>query len=373
MGVCVCTTARVCVCMCVCVFACSSRLVLFTYQIHKSIALAPNHSLAFVSLRRRMKEIESLLETRPALLLSLARDLDKSRSPALVLSHLGLSSHPSTVHITDRRDPMHGKIVYHADSFTLYTMQPPPVLPADHGEGPPPAPPPLPPPPADPADDEGPEPPPLPPPRADPDSDDGPELPDDSPPQQPGRVSAQPGHQRGSAPGLSSSSSSGSKSQQQKQQQHQQQQLEQQQHGHALDSAWTRFRKTHALKALGTIGKDSKGKVLSAKLSTLSIQTMFEVLKPASHQQPPSFLALDDEIVRSLPSASGLQDKVVSDDVPAAYAESVSDTMFFDVVSSRAAAVVRPHGVSEGEFYPQIGASQCEKFWNLTLQTNLVL
>eukprot|EP00975_Prorocentrum_lima_P061578 12880717-Prorocentrum_lima.AAC.1 len=50
-------------------------------------------------------------------------------TPHRCLRHLGLQVRPATHRIRHGRDPMYGKIVYHADPYMLYTWQPPPVLP----------------------------------------------------------------------------------------------------------------------------------------------------------------------------------------------------------------------------------------------------
>ena len=67
-------------------------------------------------------EIEAALERDPSLLKRLAAFAEKAHSPARALQMLGLSHHPSAALIKGYRDPIHSKIVYHADPGTLYRV-----------------------------------------------------------------------------------------------------------------------------------------------------------------------------------------------------------------------------------------------------------
>ena len=68
--------------------------------------------------------MQTLLESEPDFLKTLAGLLEKVHSPHLVVKELGLADHPSMSRISNYRDPMHGKIVYHADPLTLYRAAP---------------------------------------------------------------------------------------------------------------------------------------------------------------------------------------------------------------------------------------------------------
>ena len=70
----------------------------------------------------RMPLIESVLDANPRFITDLAAAADKVHSPARALKLLGLEHHPSAALITGYRDPMHSKIVYHADPGTLYRV-----------------------------------------------------------------------------------------------------------------------------------------------------------------------------------------------------------------------------------------------------------
>ena len=105
-------------------------------QVHKSTRSAPNHSCPYVSLQRRIHEIENAIEQDPRILSELAGIIDRCRAPASALRRLDLARHPSTPHIMNCRDPLHAKIIYHADPYILHSLAPPQVLPGpDDGGG----------------------------------------------------------------------------------------------------------------------------------------------------------------------------------------------------------------------------------------------
>ena len=68
--------------------------------------------------------MEQRLESDPQFLRSLSLLADRCHSPAMALKVLGLRNHPSTARIKHRADPMHMKIIYHADPGTLYRPAP---------------------------------------------------------------------------------------------------------------------------------------------------------------------------------------------------------------------------------------------------------
>lgn len=92
--------------------------------VHRKVALARNHTIAYVSLARRMSTIQRLIDSEPSNLTKLAALMQRAHSPALVLSQLGLNHHPSAALIASYRDAMHAKIVYHADPATMFRCAP---------------------------------------------------------------------------------------------------------------------------------------------------------------------------------------------------------------------------------------------------------
>ncbi|CAJ1388602.1 unnamed protein product [Effrenium voratum] len=93
-------------------------------QIHKRILLARNHSVQYVSLSRRIKEIQRGISKDPDLLCKLASFAESAHSPGLALKAVGLQHHPATASIQSYKDPLHAKIIYHADPATLYRPEP---------------------------------------------------------------------------------------------------------------------------------------------------------------------------------------------------------------------------------------------------------
>ena len=92
-------------------------------QIHKKIALARNHTPPYVSLSRRMTQLRAATAESPEMLLKLSQLYDSVHSPARALSSLGLQNHASAADITGYRDPLHMKIIYHADARTIYQRE----------------------------------------------------------------------------------------------------------------------------------------------------------------------------------------------------------------------------------------------------------
>ena len=92
--------------------------------VHRKVALARNHTMAYISLSRRMVTVQNLIDRDPENLTRLAEIMQKVHSPGLILTQLGLANHPSTALINNYRDPMHMKIVYHADPATLFQSAP---------------------------------------------------------------------------------------------------------------------------------------------------------------------------------------------------------------------------------------------------------
>ena len=84
------------------------------------MALARNHTAAFVSFSRRVKQIRNMIDHDPNMLIKLSSFHDQVHSPAKSYASLGFSPHPSGVRISHYRDPLHLKIVYHCDPGTIF-------------------------------------------------------------------------------------------------------------------------------------------------------------------------------------------------------------------------------------------------------------
>ncbi|CAE7354391.1 unnamed protein product [Symbiodinium sp. CCMP2592] len=89
-------------------------------QVHKKIALARNHTAAYVSLARRMRSIRDAIAADPNMLDTLAGYHDQVHSGPRALQALGLAHHPSAAYIKHYRDPMQLKIIYHCDPATMF-------------------------------------------------------------------------------------------------------------------------------------------------------------------------------------------------------------------------------------------------------------
>ena len=68
--------------------------------------------------------MQSRLDSDSGFLEKLSAAADTCHSPAKALIALGLRHHPSTNYVSGYRDPLHQKIVYHADPMTLYRVAP---------------------------------------------------------------------------------------------------------------------------------------------------------------------------------------------------------------------------------------------------------
>ena len=68
--------------------------------------------------------LEKQLDENPDFLSELAGFADIARTPAKALQVLGLRYHPSAARINGYRDPLHMKIIYHADPLTIFQAAP---------------------------------------------------------------------------------------------------------------------------------------------------------------------------------------------------------------------------------------------------------
>ena len=91
-------------------------------QVHRQVAIAPNHGEAYASLARRLQEMRLLWENTPRALAELADHMHLTKSPSAAITHLGFRAHPSLSLATHGRDTIHAKIIYRCDPYTLYTM-----------------------------------------------------------------------------------------------------------------------------------------------------------------------------------------------------------------------------------------------------------
>ena len=86
-------------------------------SIHHFIRKAPCHTVAYVSLKRRLPEFKQRLKD-PVFFEKLSVTLDKIRNPKLVVDALGLSQHSGCQDLAHPWDTTYGKIVYRSDPLT---------------------------------------------------------------------------------------------------------------------------------------------------------------------------------------------------------------------------------------------------------------
>ena len=78
---------------------------------HKHIRIAPNHSVEYVSLGRRIKEIGQGIQADPAFFAELAEHVVFTRSPLRAIVQLGLRAHPSCDIAEQYRDRIYSKAI----------------------------------------------------------------------------------------------------------------------------------------------------------------------------------------------------------------------------------------------------------------------
>lgn len=103
-------------------------------MVHRAVMPAPSHSAPYVSFSKRVGEIRAALGDGTEALAAFAQLLHMARSPAKALKQLNLSDHPSCRHVKSNRDPIHWKIVYRCDPYSLYTQARPEI--PDDGQPP---------------------------------------------------------------------------------------------------------------------------------------------------------------------------------------------------------------------------------------------
>ena len=104
-------------------------------SIHHFIRKAPNHTVAYVSLKRRMPQLQSHL-INPQFLGQLSMFLEKVRNPKLAAHELGLRNHPALADDPCPWDPIFAKIVYRSDPVTTQAPSAPVEVRALPGAGP---------------------------------------------------------------------------------------------------------------------------------------------------------------------------------------------------------------------------------------------
>ena len=92
-------------------------------RIHHLIRKAPRHTVAYVSLNRRLPQLRTNLAD-PSFFEALSRTLETMRNPKLVVQELGLAQHPACADVTHPWDPIFGKIVYRSDPATTQGLSP---------------------------------------------------------------------------------------------------------------------------------------------------------------------------------------------------------------------------------------------------------
>ena len=83
--------------------------------VHKSIRKAPNHSVPFVSLKRRLPHLRSMAHD-PEFFSELSAALQTCRNPKLAANALGMSNHVAlSGGIASNWDPIFAQVIYRAD------------------------------------------------------------------------------------------------------------------------------------------------------------------------------------------------------------------------------------------------------------------
>ena len=93
-------------------------------SIHHFIRKSPHHTVAYVSLSRRLPQIKAEL-SNPAHFQQIAALLETVRNPKLVVRQLGMAEHSSCAFATHPWDPIFGKIVYRSDPVTTQSPSAP--------------------------------------------------------------------------------------------------------------------------------------------------------------------------------------------------------------------------------------------------------
>jgi hypothetical protein len=91
----------------------------------KGVKVAPHHSMPYISMAHRQKQIRAELQQEPTRLDELAKAVMLVSSGRLAVHHLGLAAHPACRDARCGRDTIYAQVVYHADAFTKYLAAPP--------------------------------------------------------------------------------------------------------------------------------------------------------------------------------------------------------------------------------------------------------
>ena len=94
----------------------------------RGVRTAPHHSVPYISLEHRQKEIREAIRKKPEFLSELAGALvNKARSPRLAVKALGLATHPACRDAQGCRNPIFVQVIYRADPWTKYLAAPPSI------------------------------------------------------------------------------------------------------------------------------------------------------------------------------------------------------------------------------------------------------
>ena len=109
---------------------CAERLVEAGHAyVHTKTGAARNRSEAYDSITVRSPDLEAAIKRGEEFLDCLML----ARSPKLLLTNLGLASHPSASLAKSGWDPIYRKIIYHSDPHSLYRAEMPPLHVSDSG------------------------------------------------------------------------------------------------------------------------------------------------------------------------------------------------------------------------------------------------
>ena len=111
---------------------CVERAVEGTHRdVHREVKRAPHHSHAFVGLVGRAGDMAETVMSGAEPLEEFSELLSQLHSPRDCVLALGLGSHPRSLMkcstSADRRLPVHGGVLYRADTFSKYALPAPQV------------------------------------------------------------------------------------------------------------------------------------------------------------------------------------------------------------------------------------------------------
>ena len=102
-------------------------------KVHFRSSLARYRSDAFDSLALCMPELREKIRNVPSYLAKFLDCVHAARTPAKLVASLSMHMHPSCSLAKDAWGPVHRKIVYRSDPYTLYQMRTPSISLVDDG------------------------------------------------------------------------------------------------------------------------------------------------------------------------------------------------------------------------------------------------